>query len=106
MNLIPLRALKGAARVFGYGAKKYKPGNFLEADDKEIGNRYIGAALRHLSDSQDPNGLYTYESLAELDAESGLPEIDHIICGLIMLRGLLIKHEILAEDPGEGNDPP
>lgn len=106
LNLIPLSAVKGAARVFGYGAKKYAAGNYLTADDDEIGNRYVGGFLRHISDAQRPDGLYDLASLAALDAESGLPEIDHALCGLMMLRALLIKRGALPADPGEGHEPP
>lgn len=105
LNLIPLSALKGAARVFGYGVRKYAPGNFHTADDSEIANRYVGGFLRHLADCQRPDGLFDWESVAALDKESGLPELDHAICGLIMLRALAVKHGALPADPGEGNDP-
>lgn len=105
LNLVPLGALKGAARVFGYGAKKYAPGNWYTADDLELCNRYAGALLRHLSDAQRPDGTFDLESLAALDHESGLPEVDHGLCGMIILRGLLIKMGALPADPGEGLDP-
>lgn len=107
LAMIPLRALKGVARVFGYGAKKYAPGNFLTAQLEDgAGERYPSALLRHLSDIQEPNGLFTTESLSALDPESALPHIDHAICGLIMLRAILTKEGALPEDPGVGNDPP
>lgn len=106
LNLLPLRVLKGVARVFGYGAKKYAKGNWYTASDDEFADRYVGGALRHLSDAQRPDGTFDFESLAALDKESGLPEIDHLLCGLIMLRGLATKRGILPEDPGVGNDPP
>jgi hypothetical protein len=106
MDLLPLRVLKGVARVFAYGSKKYKKGNWFTATDDEFTERYPGGALRHFADAQNLDGTFNFESLAALDKESGLPEIDHMICGLIMLRGLLIKRGVLAEDPGVGNDPP
>jgi hypothetical protein len=106
LNLVPLSALKGAARVFGYGARKYAKGNWYTASDDEFGGRYAGGALRHLADAQRPDGTFDFASLASRDAESGLPEIDHMICGLIMLRGLMTKREILPADPGVGKDPP
>jgi hypothetical protein len=106
LNLLPLRVLKGVARVFGYGAKKYAKGNWYTASDDEFADRYVGGALRHLSDAQNPDGTFDFASLAALDKESGLPEIDHLLCGLIMLRGLATKRGILPEDPGVGNDPP
>ncbi len=106
LDLVPLSALKGAARVFGYGAKKYAKGNWYCATDDEFGARYAGGALRHLSDAQRPDGTFDFASLAALDEESGLPEIDHMLCGLIMLRGLCVKRGVLAADPGVGKEPP
>lgn len=99
LNLIPLSALVGVARVFGYGAKKYALGNFLRATDDDIGNRYIGGVLRHCAALQRPDGLYDLESLSTLDSESGLPEIDHMLCGLIMLRAILVTRGALHVDP-------
>lgn len=106
LQLLPLRALQGVARVFGYGARKYAKGNWHRADDAEIAERYVGGALRHLMACQRPDGTIDLAALAALDAESGLPEIDHAICGLIMLRGLAVKHGALPADPGVGLDPP
>lgn len=103
LDLVPLHALVGAARVFGYGARKYAPGNFYTADDSNSVQRYIGAALRHLSAMQRPDGLCDMTSVGALDVESGLPEIDHAICGLIMLRALATKHGALQVDPGVGS---
>lgn len=100
LNLIPLSALKGAARVFQHGAFKYEAGNFLLATDDDVGNRYVGGFLRHVSDAQRPDGLFDLATLAALDVESGLPEIDHAICGLIMLRAILAKRGALPADPG------
>lgn len=100
MDLIPLKALQGAARVFEYGAQKYAKGNWYCATDDEFTERYTGAALRHLTDAQNDDGTFDMDSLANVDAESGQPQIDHIICGLIMLRGLLTKRGVLAADPG------
>lgn len=106
LDLVPLASLKGAARVFQYGDKKYAKGNWHTADDPDFTHRYVGGALRHLADAQQPDGTYDLSSLASLDAESGLPEIDHMICGLLMLRGLLTKFGALRADPGESLDPP
>jgi hypothetical protein len=102
LSLVPSHALVGAARVFAYGARKYGPGNYLNATpDGETCERYRSAWLRHDSDLQLPNGLVTPDSLRELDPESGLPHIDHMIAGLIMLRTILG-----IGDPGVGNTPP
>lgn len=106
LDLVPLKSLKGAARVFEYGDRKYVKGNWWEATDHEYVHRYVGAALRHLSSLQHASGTYDHSFCNVLDEESGLPEIDHIICGLLMLRGLLTKHGVLPEDPGLGKEPP
>jgi hypothetical protein len=103
LDMLPLRALAGAARVFQFGGKKYAPGNFLNASPEDgFVARYAGGALRHLKECQSLDGTYDFKKLVgALDIESGLPEIDHMICGLIMLRAIAIKHG-MAEDPGEG----
>jgi Domain of unknown function (DUF5664) len=107
LHMVPLRVLKGASRVFNYGAKKYAVGNFLKAAMEDgAGGRYIGAELRHMADCQGLDGQFTPESLANLDPESGLPHIDHMLCGLIMLRAIMVKDGVIAEDPGEGLEPP
>lgn len=107
LAMVPAAALTGAARVYQYGAKKYAAGNFYNANlDDGAGSRYVGAALRHLSEMQHPNGLHTPESLASRDDESGLPHIDHAICSLLMLRSIMTKNNALPTDPGEGNEPP
>lgn len=106
LGMIPARALIGPSRVYGYGGRKYAPGNYYNAELADgAGSRYVSAALRHLGEMQLPNGLHTDESLAALDDESGLPHIDHAICGLLMLRAIMTKCGALEADPGEGNDP-
>lgn len=106
LDMLPLSSLAGAARVYGYGGRKYAPGNFHTADDDDIARRYVGGLLRHLMLAQNPNGLFDLAHIAALDDESGLPHIDHAICGLVMLRALLIKRGVLPLDPGIGNEPP
>lgn len=106
LSFIPFKALKGCARVFGYGRKKYAPGNFLLAAVADGAmDRYISAGLRHLTDCQNLDGTWDKASMGKLDAESGLPELDHLISGLLMLRAVLIKDGVLPEDPGVGLDP-
>jgi hypothetical protein len=107
MAMIPLRSLVGTARVLKYGAKAYKAGNWINAKmGDDPGERYFSGLLRHLTHLQNPDGTFDDGALEDLDPESGLPQIDHMICGLIILRGILIKEGVLPEDPGEGNEPP
>lgn len=107
VGVIPLSALLGAARVFQYGAAKYAPGNFHLATVADgAGPRYVSAGLRHAMAMQNPDGTYDAASLAAADEESGLPHIDHWICGLVMLRAILVKEGVMPADPGQGNPPP
>lgn len=104
---LPLWVLAGTARVFEYGGKKYELGNWYKADDRDTAaSRYADAVLRHLSSIQSPGGPVTLDSAAALDDESGLPHIDHLICSLLMMRGLLVKFGALPQDPGQGKEPP
>lgn len=107
LGLVPQKALVGPARVYGYGARKYVAGNYYNATLEDgAGQRYVSAAMRHLAEMQLHNGLHTPESLAALDPESGLPHLDHVICGLMMLRTIMVKCGALPVDPGIGNEPP
>lgn len=100
LDMVPLHALKGAARVFQHGAYKYAPGNFLKATiaDGAVA-RYTGALLRHLADMQDADGRWL-DNFDSLDMESGLPEIDHMIAGLLMTRAIMTQAGKLPADPG------
>lgn len=105
--IIPLRWLMGIARVFAYGAKKHGRENFYNsADDPETCDRYVGGVLRHIELMQSPGGAFTMQTCSALDDESGLPHIDHALCGLLMLRARMCKAGALPADPGEGNEPP
>lgn len=107
LGLVPAQALVGPARVFEYGARKYAPGNYYNATLADgAGPRYVSAALRHLAEMQTASGLHTSMSLSERDPESGLPHIDHVLCGLMMLRSILAKEGVLPVDPGLGKEPP
>lgn len=106
LDLVPMRGLKGVARVLGYGRKKHGHGNYLNATDDEAPQRYMGAAFRHEASLQAPGGKFTWESVTQRDEESGLYEIDHAICSLLMLRDIAIKLGHMDADPGIGNEPP
>jgi tRNA(Arg) A34 adenosine deaminase TadA len=44
-HLVPPVALRRLADVFTYGARKYKPKNYLQCKDK---NQFVSAGMRHL----------------------------------------------------------
>lgn len=104
LHEVPLWALKGAARVFEYGGVKYAPGNWVKAaaepEPEKALEDYMSGLLRHWADIQEAGGNWF-----ELDEESGLPHIDHALCGLIMLRGIAIKAGVMDADPGKGKEP-
>jgi len=100
LHEVPLWALQGVSRVLDYGGRKYAPGNWIKAakegDPKRALEDYMSAALRHWA---------AMDGWGALDDESGLPHIDHMLCSLIMLRGIAIRAKIMEADPGVGNDP-
>lgn len=99
LHWVPLWALRGVARVFDYGAQKYAPGNWIRAAQEEDPTKaledYLSAAERHWSEIQEA------DDWASIDEESGLPHVDHLICSLIMLRGIGQKAGVLPSDPKE-----
>lgn len=110
LHWVPLWALEGVARVFDYGARKYAPGNWMLARTETTRaalDDYLSAQLRHVADAQQPgaNDETLLTDMAKLDGESGLPHIDHMICGLIMLRGIMTLRGLLPRDPGRGVEP-
>jgi len=67
-GLVPVIALKRLAEVFTYGAKKYKPRNYIECKDPQ---EFVDALFRHLE---------LYRDGEILDQESGLPHLGHLMC--------------------------
>lgn len=67
------------ANVLTFGARKYKPNNWKQCSDT---GRYLAAAHRHL------NAVAGGE---DLDPETGLPHIDHVMCNLMFLSELGLK---------------
>lgn len=66
-------ALEGAAAVMEVGAKKYERDNWKKPFPKEV---LVDSLLRHLVDFMDG---------VDLDSETGLPHVDHILCNAIFL---------------------
>jgi hypothetical protein len=102
IGIVPMHALFGVARVLEDSGCKYAPGNFMAQSVSEACESYDSAQLRHRIKCTPLSGLATPESYAALDDDSGLPHIDHMISGLLILRTLMIRDGVLPEDPGQG----
>ena len=72
-SLIPPKTTKELAKVLTYGAKKYKPNNWKNADDT---TRYIDALYRHLE---------SWRSGESFDDESGLSHLSHALTNIAFL---------------------
>lgn len=67
--------MEEVAKVLTFGARKYAPDNWRKLDNLRA--RYIGAALRHITEElKEP---------AHKDAESGLDGLAHAICCLMFV---------------------
>ena len=73
-RLLPWIAVKAVVAVLTFGALKYAPNNWLYV--KNADERYIDAALRHLT---------AYMSGEKNDSETGLNHLAHCICCLLFL---------------------
>ena len=71
---IPLCALESGLRVFAYGAKKYEQWNWAKGMRWSVPYECM---LRHL------DAWYRGE---DLDPESGLTHLGHVMCNLVMLE--------------------
>lgn len=73
LALIPLIGLEDAARVFTYGSKKYAAWNWAKGMAWSVP---VACMMRHLAAMQRGE---------EIDPESGLPHVGHIMCNALML---------------------
>lgn len=73
-ELIPTHLLNSTAAVFGYGANKYAAWNWTKGMPW---SKPIGCMKRHLA---------AIERGEDIDPESGLPHIGHLICNALMLE--------------------
>lgn len=110
LDLVPLRALVGAARVLAHGNTKRKPdgtprapGDFIE---RPLDGVFFASYLRHTMELQLLNGTVTPASMAVRDVDTDLPTIDHAICNLLIIRTMLVRDGLLPEDPGAGRSSP
>lgn len=73
-SLIPPIATKALAEVLTFGAKKYAPNSWQNVPDAE--RRYLDALMRHLE---------AYRAGEEIDPESGLSHLAHLLCNVSFL---------------------
>lgn len=81
-SLIPPEMTKSLAEVLTYGAKKYKPNNWQQVDDK---SRYEDALYRHLE---------AYRSGEQVDPESGLHHLAHAMTNVGFLLWLDLNNKL------------
>ena len=78
-------AISGCAQILAFGAKKYDRGNWRKGfNHTEVAD----SLLRHMS---------AYLSGEDLDPESGLPHVDHIMCNSLFLSELTRTHPELDD---------
>lgn len=73
-SLIPPVATAALAEVLTFGAQKYAPNSWQTVEDGE--RRYLDALMRHLE---------AYRDGEEIDPESGLSHLKHLICNTAFL---------------------
>jgi hypothetical protein len=76
-HLLPWKAITGLVSVLTFGASKYSPNGWRTVPNGR--DRYLAALLRHLSAMQMGE---------EVDPESGLRHIDHVLCNAAFLAEL------------------
>lgn len=87
LSLIPLCTLEDEAKVWMYGEAKYARFNWMKGMNWSIP---LACALRHLA---------AWQSGEDLDPESGLPHLAHVMCNVRMLT-------LYAHTFPEGDDRP
>ena len=75
LDLLPPEAIRALGEVLTYGAEKYGPNNWRGVEAE----RYEAALLRH---------WLAWREGEELDAESGLPHLWHVLCNAAFLVAL------------------
>lgn len=73
-SLIPLSTMEGEARVWAYGANKYKAWNWMKGMDWSVP---YACMMRHMA---------AWQRGEEVDPETGESHLDHAMCNLRMLR--------------------
>ena len=86
-SLIPLNTLEDEARVWEYGTRKYNAWNWAKGMPWSVP---YACAMRHLS---------AWQRGEEIDPESNLPHLAHVMCNIRMLI-------LYAKTYPEGDDRP
>lgn len=73
-ELIPTSVITALAKVLTYGANKYSANSWQNIEPFE--DRYYAALLRH---------LIAWRDGVEIDEESGLKHIEHVLCNAMFL---------------------
>lgn len=82
LGLVPPEIIEAVGRVRTYGVTKYHdPQNWRYVEPE----RYIDALMRHIC-------AFLHDNYA-VDAESGLPHLEHAACNIAFLLALLNKGE-------------
>ena len=92
MSLMPHEALTGLAEVMTFGANKYTPNGWKTVPNAMA--RYEDAMLRH---------YYAYKSGEELDPESGLSHLKHMLTNAAFLVYFGENGDITEEKVEEKN---
>ena len=79
-DLVPMHLLEGMVKVLMVGMKKYSAHNWRKGLHT---TRISNSLQRHLN---------SYLAGEELDPESGLPHVDHILCNALFLKGQAVEH--------------
>jgi hypothetical protein len=95
LDLLPLDLLTGLSRVLEYGEGKYGRNNWRRGAPA---TEQVASLLRHLQPIMEALNSDSREGL--LDAESGLPHVDHMLFNVISLRLALERECEISRDPG------
>lgn len=88
-SLLPTDALEGVTRVLTFGAKKYAERNWEKGMDW---SRCFNSMMRH---------AWGYWRGEDLDPESGLPHVDHMVCNALFLAAYWRRPDLKGFDDRE-----
>lgn len=73
-DLLDLALVEEVVKILTFGANKYGPNNWQKVENAE--ERYYAALMRHLTEYRKGNNI---------DEESGLSHLSHLLCNAIFL---------------------